>query len=107
MKKVFSNLKGKQIVFIRQLRRVEVTPKKKIIGLSCGRVNGNSEILLKEALMGAEEIGVQSEIIRAMEPRAKSCTGCAACAMAMARGKESRCAIKADDVEWMLETGLG
>jgi hypothetical protein len=27
-------------------------PKKKIIGLSIGRVNGNSEILLKEALMG-------------------------------------------------------
>ncbi len=43
-----------------------MTPKKKIIGLSCGRVNGNSEILLKEALMGAEEIWVQSDIILAM-----------------------------------------
>jgi multimeric flavodoxin WrbA len=48
---------------------------KKIIGLSCGRVNGNSEILLKEALMGAEEIGVESEIIRAMELRVKHCRG--------------------------------
>jgi multimeric flavodoxin WrbA len=83
-----------------------VIPKKKIIGLSCGRVSGNSEILLKEAVMGAEEIGVQSEIIRAMELRVKHCTGCEAGSMAMARGKESRCAIKDDDVEWILEKVL-
>jgi multimeric flavodoxin WrbA len=83
-----------------------MTQERKIIGLSCGRVNGNSEILLKEALMGAEEVGVTSEIIRAMELRVKPCTGCEACAMAMARGKEPRCAIKDDDVEWILEKVL-
>ncbi|HJX02965.1 MAG TPA: flavodoxin family protein [Dehalococcoidia bacterium] len=77
--------------------------KKKIVGLSCGRINGNSEILLKEALMGAQEEGIDSEIIRAMELRVRQCTGCEACSMAMARGKESRCAIKDDDVEWILE----
>jgi multimeric flavodoxin WrbA len=77
--------------------------KKKIVGLSCGRINGNSEILLKEALMGAEEVGFGSEIIRAMELRIRPCTGCEACSMAMARGKEARCAIKDDDVEWVLE----
>lgn len=82
------------------------TKKKKIIGLSCGRVNGNSEILLKEACMGAEELGVESEIIRAMELRVKPCKGCEACAMAMARGKEARCAIKDDDVPWILEKTL-
>jgi multimeric flavodoxin WrbA len=81
-------------------------PKKKIIGLSCGRINGNSEILLKEALMGAEEIGVESEIIRAMELRVKPCTGCEACTMAMAQGKKVRCAIRDDDVEWILEKVL-
>jgi multimeric flavodoxin WrbA len=43
--------------------------KKKIIGLSCGKKNGNSEILLKEAAMGAEEFGVETEIIRAMSLR--------------------------------------
>jgi len=80
--------------------------RKRIIGLSCGRVNGNSEILLKEALMGAEEIGVGSEIIRAMELRVKPCTGCEACSMAMAKGKEARCVIKDDDVEWILEKVL-
>ena len=79
---------------------------KKIIGLSCGRKNGNSEILLKEALMGAEELGVASEIIRAMELRVKPCTGCESCSIAMSRGKEARCAIKDDDVPWILDKTL-
>jgi multimeric flavodoxin WrbA len=82
------------------------TSKKKIIGLSCGRVNGNGEILLKEALMAAEEMGVQSEIIRAMELRVKPCKGCEACSMAMSRGKEARCAIIDDDVPWILDKVL-
>jgi multimeric flavodoxin WrbA len=79
------------------------TKREKIIGLSCGRKNGNSEILLKEALMGAEEFGVESEIIRAMELRVKPCTGCETCSIAMGKGKEPRCAIKDDDVPWILE----
>lgn len=80
--------------------------KQKIIGLSCGRKNGNSEILLKEALMGAGELGVESDIIRAMDLRVKPCTGCESCSIAMARGKEVRCAIKDDDVPWILEKTL-
>jgi multimeric flavodoxin WrbA len=76
--------------------------KKKIIGLSCGRLNSNSEILLKEACMGAEEFGVESEIIRAMELDVKPCKGCQACTLAMSRGKEPRCSIN-DDVPWILE----
>lgn len=76
---------------------------KKIIGLSCGRINGNGEILLKEALMAAEEMGVQSEIIRAMELRVKPCKGCEACTMALGRGKEPKCAITDDDVPWILD----
>jgi len=80
--------------------------KQKIIGLSCGRKNGNSEILLKEALMGAGELGVESDIIRAMDLRVKPCTGCESCSIAMARGTEVRCAIKDDDVPWILEKTL-
>jgi multimeric flavodoxin WrbA len=53
--------------------------------------------------MGAEELGVGSEIIRAMDLRIKPCTGCESCSIAMARGKESVCAIKDDDVPWILE----
>jgi multimeric flavodoxin WrbA len=77
--------------------------KKKIIGLSCGKKNGNSEILLKEAAMGAEESGVETEIIRAMEMRIKPCRGCGACTLAMVNGEVARCAIKDDDVDWILE----
>ena len=76
---------------------------KKIIGLSTGRINGNCEILLKEALMAAEEQGIQSEIIRAMELRVRPCTGCEACSMAMVRGQEAQCIIKDDDVPWILD----
>ncbi len=83
-----------------------MTQAKKIIGLSTGRVNGNSEILLKEALMAAEELGIKSEIIRAMELKVRPCTGCEACSIAMARGKEVQCAIKDDDVPWILEKTL-
>ena len=69
---------------------------KKIIGLSCGRKNGNSETLLKAAAMGAAELGVETEIIRAMSLKVLPCTGCQAC------GKTKKCVLK-DDVDWILE----
>ncbi|MEW6666184.1 MAG: flavodoxin family protein [Thermodesulfobacteriota bacterium] len=76
---------------------------KKLIGLSAGRRHGNSEILLKEALMAAEELGLKTEIIRATDLRVKPCTGCETCTMLMAKGKISNCIITDDDVEWVLE----
>lgn len=36
----------------------------KILGLTCGRKMSNSEILVKEALMGAEELGAEVELVR-------------------------------------------
>ncbi|MBW2067086.1 MAG: hypothetical protein JRJ03_19435 [Deltaproteobacteria bacterium] len=36
----------------------------KLLGLACGRKMGNCEILLKEALMSAEELGVEVEIVK-------------------------------------------
>jgi multimeric flavodoxin WrbA len=78
---------------------------KKIIGLSCGRKNGNSEILLKEALIGAEALGlgIDTEIIRAMDLRIKPCTGCQACGGPGKESRDMKCVIKDDDVEWILE----
>lgn len=35
----------------------------KILGLSCGRRLSNTEILAKEALMGAEEAGAEVELV--------------------------------------------
>jgi multimeric flavodoxin WrbA len=56
--------------------------------------------------MGAEELGVAGEIIRAMELRVKPCKGCESCTMLIPRGKEPVCAIKDDDVPWILEKVL-
>ncbi len=67
----------------------------KLVGLSCGRKNGNSETFLKAALMAAEELGVQSEIIRATDLNVLPCTGCHVC------WKTGKCA--KDDVDWILE----
>lgn len=52
----------------------------KVLGL-VGSVRrlGNSEILTKEALMGAEEEGAEVEILRLTDYTVKPCTGCAAC----------------------------
>lgn len=70
--------------------------KKKIIGMTCGKKNGNSEIFLKAALRGAEELGVESEIIRVMDYKVLPCNGCWGCT------KTGKC-IHKDDVEWILE----
>lgn len=70
----------------------------KIIGLSCGRKNGNCEAFLKTALMGAEELGVESEIIRVMDLKVLPCNACGACLKTGKCGK--------DDVDWILENTM-
>jgi multimeric flavodoxin WrbA len=75
---------------------------KKIIGLSTGRTNGNSEMLLKHALMAAEKHGLESEIIRANEHDVKPCTGCEGCVMSLHKTGVSKCSIRGDDAEWLL-----
>jgi multimeric flavodoxin WrbA len=72
----------------------------KIIGLSCGRKNGNCETLLKSAAMGAEEFGVETEIIRAMSLKVQPCRGCWGCM------ETHKCVLK-DDVDWILEKAIG
>jgi multimeric flavodoxin WrbA len=65
---------------------------------------GNSEILLKEALMGAEErSGVGTEIIRLMDLTIKPCTGCESCARKRSRGEEMECVQKDDHMPFLLE----
>jgi multimeric flavodoxin WrbA len=76
--------------------------KKKIIGLSTGRKNGNSEVLLKVALMAAEKHGVETEIVRAMEHEIKPCIGCEGCVMSLNKTGVSKCTLKGDSAEWLL-----
>ncbi len=80
--------------------------KKKIIGLSTGRKNGNSEVLLKYALMAAEKHGVDTEIIRAMEHEIKPCIGCEGCVLSLNKTGVSKCTIKGDAAEWLLNKVL-
>lgn len=47
----------------------------KILGISFGTLNGNSETLTKAALMGAEEAGAQVELIRYMDFKIKPSRG--------------------------------
>ncbi|BAK47595.1 hypothetical protein CXIVA_16290 [Clostridium sp. SY8519] len=69
---------------------------KRILGISCGRPFGNSELLLREALMGAEEAGAEVEMVRLNEFDIKPCTGCTACMAKLGKGQENLCVQKDD-----------
>lgn len=70
----------------------------KILGLTCGRKMSNTEIVVKEALMGAEEMGAEVEIVRLMDLHIKPCTGCNACVINLfEKGGSGDCVIKGDD----------
>ena len=75
----------------------------KILGLTCGRPLGNSEILTIEALMAAEEMGVEVELIRMHDLDVKPCKGCISCIKSyfIPGAKPGTCVIK-DDVEYFV-----
>lgn len=73
----------------------------KLLGICAGRKMGNSEIDLKEALMGAEELGgIDIEIIRLHDFNIKPCTGCNACNQNRKKPKYEACPLK-DDVAFL------
>lgn len=51
----------------------------KILGISCGRKNGNSELLLKTALKEAADKGVEVEYLRLQDHFIQQCSGCELC----------------------------
>jgi multimeric flavodoxin WrbA len=57
------------------------------------RKSGNTEILLKQALMGAEAEGAKVEILRLTDYRIGPCRGCGLCLF-----RENVCQVKDDDV---------
>ena len=75
----------------------------KVLGLSCGRKMGNCEILLREALTEAEELGAQTEIIRLGDLTIKPCTGDEACVMNRMKGGEGLCVQKNDHMPFLLD----
>lgn len=74
----------------------------KVLGLTCGRKTSNTEILVKEALMGAEERGAEVEIIRLNDLKLKPCTGCNSCVISLfEKGGAGECVIKNDDLKFI------
>lgn len=74
----------------------------RVLGLTCGRKLSNTEILVKEALMGAEEMGAEVEIVRLLDLDIKPCTGCNACVIDLfERGGSGDCVIKKDDFKFI------
>jgi len=57
------------------------------------RKNGNTEILLKQALMGAESEGAEVEILRLTDYKIQPCRGCGFCLF-----RENVCQVQDDDV---------
>ena len=55
----------------------------KIMGIVAGRHNGNSEILVKEALNAAKEKGAEVTLINLFDYNILPCTGCESCTMRM------------------------
>lgn len=75
----------------------------KLLGVGSGRKMGNSEILLKEALMAAEETGAEVELLRLHDLNIKPCIGCIACSKDQQSGGTGACVIKDDDMPFFNE----
>jgi multimeric flavodoxin WrbA len=75
----------------------------KVLGLTCGRKMSNTEILVKEALLGAEEKGAEVEIIRLMDLNIKPCTGCNACVVDIFEKAGSGDCVLKDDFKFLDE----
>ena len=69
----------------------------KIMGVTAGRKNSNSEILLKEALMACEELGAEVRMINLKDFHIEPCTGCTSCTRGMAQGKNTGCVLDNKD----------
>ncbi|RDU24677.1 flavodoxin family protein [Anaerosacchariphilus polymeriproducens] len=78
--------------------------KAKVLGITAGRENGNSEILLKEALHYCEEAGADVTMINLRNYNIMDCTGCTSCVTGMLHGKNVGCVLdKKDDKKKIMD----
>lgn len=81
----------------------------KVMGIVAGRHNGNSEILVKEALLACQEAGAEVTLINLFDYNILPCTGCESCTMnmgevAMGKGTYRGCVLeKKDDVDAIIK----
>lgn len=85
----------------------------KILAVTAGRKNGNGEILAKEALMRAEELGAQVKMINLHDYHITPCSGCESCTVKFTqKGEAPECVYKnKDDMdaimkEWLSADGI-
>lgn len=62
----------------------------KVMGVTAGRKNSNSEILLKEALIACEEAGAEVTMINLRDFNILDCTGCTSCTDRNVTGEKRR-----------------
>ena len=68
----------------------------KLLGLTCGTEMGNTEVLVREALLAAEEAGAEVALIRLLDLDLRPCTGCKSCVESLMKGGAGNCIIKDD-----------
>lgn len=79
----------------------------KVMGVTAGRKDSNSEILLKEALLVCQEMGAEITMINLRDYELLDCTGCTSCTMGMSMGKNTGCTLAdKDDKHRIMEVML-
>ncbi|OMF45807.1 flavodoxin family protein [Paenibacillus peoriae] len=85
----------------------------KILAITAGRKNGNGEILAKEALMRAEELGAEVMLINLHNYDITPCSGCESCTVKFTqKGEAPECIYKSKDdldlimKEWLSADGI-
>lgn len=78
----------------------------KILGLSFGKANANTDVLVKQALFGAKAAAPEAEVrfINTTRLHIDRCIGCGACSTSLEKGGDNDCIIK-DDFQ-MVEDAL-
>ncbi|ENK0837746.1 flavodoxin family protein [Clostridium botulinum] len=78
-----------------------------VLGITAGRKDSNSEILLKEALLACEEQGAHVRMINLRDYNIMECSGCTACTQGMINEKNVGCTLsKKDDKEEIMKVML-
>lgn len=78
-----------------------------VLGVTAGRKDSNSEILLKEALLECKNQGADVRMINLRDYNIEECTGCTACTHGMTNGKNVGCTLKnKDDKDAIMEVML-
>ena len=77
---------------------------KKVLGIVCGKRNGETERAARVALLAAKEKGCEVELINIGELNIKPCTGCGVCSRRLREPLNlTPCPQHDDDMEWLDE----